>query len=273
MSVRKLLLTTSQVLIIATLIVVGNAFGAPFGYGISQSKSLYSIDLATGSSSLIGDTGIDYLVEGVAIDDEGNLFATDENGYLYTLDSSNGLASIIGDTGRDNIEGLDLFGNTLYGIEFDHVPSVQQVFSIDTTTGSTTSLVTVDRNDILLTSSMTIMDSDTALFSGTLTAGTSYLFSVDLSSGETALVGDLGEFVGGLDFADDGNLYGLGNSGRILRIDPTNGEATYIASTTPYNLWLGLATYDVTPVPEPATLFLLSSGLVGLAAIRRSFKK
>jgi hypothetical protein len=41
-----------------------------------------------------------------------------------------------------------------------------------------------------------------------------------------------------------------------------------------YTSWmLDAATFDVKPIPEPATLILVCSGLVGLLGVRRKFRK
>jgi len=63
-------------------------------------------------------------------------------------------------------------------------------------------------------------------------------------------------------------------------ISPIYGKHTvYFLSDQPH--WSGWGTYGqvaissigVEPIPEPATMFLLGSGLVGLAGARRKFKK
>ena len=56
------------------------------------------------------------------------------------------------------------------------------------------------------------------------------------------------------------------------------GEAKPIGAVTLSDLggWSGIVqsvTYNASPVPVPATLLLFGPGLVGLAAIRRRFKK
>lgn len=258
-------LLTRAALLAALLIFSFNASALPMGYAVDNQGDFYSIDLSSGVSTFIGATGIaspdTELVEGLAMNTGGQLYATTSLGMLYSVNSATGAFTAIGDTGRGNIEGLDFRGGELLGSEF---LSIQDVFSIDLGSAATTGLVTVDRGDIQLISAMAVLDANTALFAGTLTPGTSTLFSLDLGSGTTTLIGDLASFVAGLDFARDGTLYGVGNAGSVSIIDPATAVMTSVGSTG-NQFWLALTTYSV-PTPGAGALLLL--GLAGLMAAR-----
>jgi PEP-CTERM motif len=70
----------------------------------------------------------------------------------------------------------------------------------------------------------------------------------------------------GLDFALDGNLYGVGLGGEVWRVDPDTG-ASNLVGTVGFDLF-GLAAAErfptFAPVPEPATLVLFGATMMGL---------
>ena len=79
-------------------------------------QSLYTVDTATGASTLIGSTGIDSIYVGLAFDECSDtlyMVATPRDeavqggpSSLYTLDTTTGAATLVGATGFDTIDGL-----------------------------------------------------------------------------------------------------------------------------------------------------------------------
>jgi hypothetical protein len=131
--------------VLAGVLVSQNAMAAPFGFGVDTSTNLYSIDLGYGNATLIGNTGV--FLQGLAINQSGDLFGTSTNDDLYSINSSNGSSALIGSTGLENIEALDFLGNTLLGLDFNSPPTV---YAINVTNASV-SLVTTSATDIGLT--------------------------------------------------------------------------------------------------------------------------
>nr|MBC8391268.1 PEP-CTERM sorting domain-containing protein [Deltaproteobacteria bacterium] len=71
-------------------------------------------------------------------------------------------------------------------------------------------------------------------------------------------------------FGADGVLYGHNFSSQLYEIDLLNLTNTLVANTS--GPITGLAT-EVAPIPEPATMLLFGSGLLGLVGARRKLKK
>ncbi|BAZ47538.1 hypothetical protein NIES4103_01390 [Nostoc sp. NIES-4103] len=241
---------------------VSSALAAPFGFGVDTNSSLYSIDLGSGNATLIGNTGV--FLEGIAIDQSGNLFGTDIGGELYSLDSSNGSSALIGGTGLGNIEALDFLGNTLLGVDFNSTPTV---YAINVTDASVTT-VTTSATTIGAVRSGTVLDNNTLLVrsdeDGFGNSG-NFLHTFDLTTGATSLIGNLTNITAALDFASDGNLYGLRDNGEVVVIDPSNASETVIGNTG-NQFWLGLAatSQPSVTVPEPSSaLSLLVLGSLG----------
>jgi hypothetical protein len=84
-------------------------------YGVSQGASpgpgtnLYTINQATGATTLVGPTGIapGFFLAGLAFrSNDGALYAAFDNGSFYSVNFNTGSALLIGATGFDNISGL-----------------------------------------------------------------------------------------------------------------------------------------------------------------------
>jgi hypothetical protein len=86
------------------------------GGGITTTN-FYTIDLATGTASVVGSTGI--LMGGLQFGFDGKLYAASAGtvapGNLYVIDPTTGVATLVGPTGFDKISGLTLVGlNKIY---------------------------------------------------------------------------------------------------------------------------------------------------------------
>src|SRR5262245_42633463 len=92
----------------ATSLFAVTASAGPIGFATDTSTGLDSIDLGSGTATLIGTTNVFF--EGLAISGGGQLYGTDGGGDLYSLNTSTGVATLIGGTGLGNIEGLDFNG-------------------------------------------------------------------------------------------------------------------------------------------------------------------
>ena len=111
---------------------------------------------------------------------------------------------------------------------------------------------------------------------------TQSLYTVDTTTGTATLIGSTGinSYFVGLEYNEaNDTLYMLADpdnsdSGfsNLYSLNTTMGDATLIGSTG-VNLLEGLASLPAAPVPEPTTIILRGSGLIGLLGFRKKFKK
>ncbi len=252
---------------------MATAQAGPLAYAVATDQNLYSVDVATGTATLIGSTGVQ-LIEGLARDPTtGQLYGTDSNGNLYAISSTTGAATLIGtpspfggSTGRDDIEGLDFDGSTLLGSTFGG--GAPTIFSIDLTTAATTDIVTANVSTDAVRS-MAVLNPTTVLIRADFGPGPNSLYSIDLVTGNTILIGALGgDLFAAIDFLSDGNLYGLDDNGDSYRINPATAGTTLLANTGG-QFWLDMTDQPSSSVPEPSGLALFAIAALAIVAVRR----
>lgn len=242
----------------AALAAASSVSAAPVLWFSDVSNRLGTVDMATGTTSLIGVMG--QQMTDLAFSPAGVLYGT-TFGQLFTIDTSTGATTLIG-THNTNINSL-VFGQdgTLYG-------GSNVLYTLNTANGAATAVGNMGASS----------SGDLAFVGGKLylssTAGNDSLRLIDTATGAGSFVGNIGRSaVYGLASPDGSDLYGMAGTS-VFAIDPATGAA----GPTIYNLAGFSAVYGTTffgeatpPIPEPSTYALMALGLVavGLAARRR----
>ncbi len=227
------------------------------GFGPTGTQGLYRIDRATGSATLIGDTGVNRFV-GIEWDGATRtLYGFTTTGALYAIDQYSASSTLIASVPTFVPEGgLAFDGVTLFGTDSSFIAN------IDTSTALFTPVAplggTFDFSGIAIDAA--------GLMFGVATSGAGDLFySIDHTGlGGATLIGATGTAsasgVAGLDFADDGTLfYTDGRS--LFTLDASTGAATLVGATG-FDGFSGLVF-----VPAPGAVTIALAG--GLLVARR----
>ncbi|WP_186776485.1 PEP-CTERM sorting domain-containing protein [Rubripirellula reticaptiva] len=255
------------------------------GPQVDYNSALYRLDIATGTATKIGETGLKH-VTGIAVEPTTGLLFAHRNdditgvGELYRLDLQTASPTLIGTTGvrvPDISFGPDgnLYGWMEFGSENFFKEEVDDLVTFDLNNGSVTR---VGESGIFTNQTGLAFAPNGSLFlkSGDIDASkpqadrVGHLYQIDPVTGVgTSIIALDAQPHNGLDFDASGQAYTFsrGNSGTLLQtIDFTTGHVTDLDVFDVQGI---TAIAFVTAVPEPSSLILISTVSVGLVMFRR----
>lgn len=235
-------------------------------YGIETVQdSLFTVENTTGAVNIVGPLGVEWFFGGIAFDSSGNLFGVEQSdGFLYTINKDTGQATFVGATGTFNPESLAIIDNVGYTQARTEPGGPNMLYSIALGTGTATEIGSYEGDRVQGLASV-----NNQLF------GTRYtpmeLVRLDMATGLIAeSIGAHGLGSGtSLAWADDRFWMIPTTTGNLYSLNPTDAVPTLEFS----GLSLGHVTaLTAAPIPEPSTLLLLGTGLLGVVGIARRRK-
>jgi hypothetical protein len=228
-----------------------------------SNNTLYSIDPNTYALTVIGSTGVNSGDFGDMAWDPGSQTAYwvpgRGNDNLYTINLNTGAATLIGSHGIDDMFSLafDTATGKLYGDSTNG-----NFYSLSTTTGAAT---LIGSNGIY-PGGMTYR-ADTNQLILNMAGGTGTFYQINPATGQGTVLGNPG-FINdnGLAWDPDKGVYFIDDwSNNLSTVDPNTFQLTTVAGLPgPFDGMI--YANSMASVPEPGTMVLIGTGILGFAA-------
>lgn len=192
--------------------------GDCFLYVVDSTSRLYTVDPATGTSTLIGAVGFGGIGD-IAWD--GAALYGIVGSQLISINTATGAGTLIGNMGASgNALEADPNTGTLYMMGGNNLYTVNKVTAVATLVGAF--------GGGIFSSGDLAFDSNGNLYGS---FSNNNLYRIDPATAAVSLIGPFGfSFVYGLDFCN-GVLYGMTSAGDLLTINTSTGAGTLVAST------------------------------------------